>query len=113
MRGGLPRVTGLAFMAKHFAIRDWLIFSEVFGMPVRIARYDPKATPEEKRELLRMMQSLGSDAAGIFSKAVERKVRTGRHSGDQVEIVDGVKAGDPVIVQPGNIVTGEPVRLAL
>ncbi len=46
-------------------------------------------------------------------KAVERKVRTGRHSGDRVEIVDGVKAGDPVIVQPGNIVTGEPVRVAL
>jgi multidrug efflux pump subunit AcrA (membrane-fusion protein) len=46
-------------------------------------------------------------------KAVERKVRTGRRSGDQVEIVDGVKAGDPVIVQPGNIVTGEPVRVAL
>jgi RND family efflux transporter MFP subunit len=46
-------------------------------------------------------------------KAVEKKVRTGRRSGDQVEIVDGVKAGDPVIVQPGNIVTGEPVRVAL
>jgi RND family efflux transporter MFP subunit len=46
-------------------------------------------------------------------KAVEKRVRTGRHSGDQVEIVDGVKAGDPVIVQPGNIVTGEPVRVAL
>jgi RND family efflux transporter MFP subunit len=46
-------------------------------------------------------------------KAVEKKVRTGRHSGDQVEIVDGIKAGDPVIVQPGNIVTGEPVRVAL
>ena len=46
-------------------------------------------------------------------KAVEKQVRTGRHAGDQVEIVDGVKAGEPVIVQPGNIVTGEPVRVAL
>lgn len=46
-------------------------------------------------------------------KAVEKRVRTGRHSGDQVEIVEGIEAGDPVIVQPGNIVTGEPVRVAL
>jgi RND family efflux transporter MFP subunit len=46
-------------------------------------------------------------------KAVEKKVRTGRHAGDRVEIVDGVKAGEDVIVQPGNIVTGEPVRVAL
>jgi RND family efflux transporter MFP subunit len=46
-------------------------------------------------------------------KAVEKRVRTGRKSGDRVEIVEGVKAGEPVIVQPGNIVTGEPVRVAL
>jgi RND family efflux transporter MFP subunit len=44
-------------------------------------------------------------------KAVEKKVRTGRHSGDQVEIVDGIKPGDSVVVQPGNIVTGESVRV--
>ena len=44
-------------------------------------------------------------------KAVEKKVRTGRHSGDQVEIVDGIKPGDSVVIQPGNIVTGESVRV--
>ena len=71
MRGGLLRATALAYLGKHFALKDWLVFAEVFGMPVRIARYEPSATPEEKRELLRMLESLGSDAAGIFSKAVE------------------------------------------
>jgi RND family efflux transporter MFP subunit len=45
-------------------------------------------------------------------KAVEKRVRTGRKDGDRVEIVEGIKAGEPVIVQPGNIVTGEPVRVA-
>ncbi len=71
MRGGLLRASALAYLGKHFAMKDWMVFSEVFGMPVRIARYEPSATPEEKRELLRMLESLGSDAAGIFSKAVE------------------------------------------
>lgn len=71
MRGGLLRVSAIAYLAKHFAMKDWLVFAEVFGMPVRVARYEPSATPEEKRELLAMLQSLGSDAAGIFSKAVE------------------------------------------
>lgn len=74
MRGGLLRVSALAWLGKQFAIKDWLVFAEVFGMPVRIARYEPSATAEEKRELLRMLQSLGSDAAGIFSKAVELEV---------------------------------------
>lgn len=71
MRGGLLRVTAMAYLGKHFAMKDWMIFAEVFGMPLRIARYEPSATPEEKRELLRMLESLGSDAAGVFSKAVE------------------------------------------
>ena len=71
MRGGLLRATALTYLGKHFALKDWLVFAEVFGMPVRIARYEPSATPEEKRELLSMLESLGSDASGIFSKAVE------------------------------------------
>ena len=71
MRGGLMRVSALAYLGKHFAMKDWLVFAEVFGMPVRVARYEPSATPQEKRELLNMLQNMGSDAAGIFSKAVE------------------------------------------
>jgi RND family efflux transporter MFP subunit len=46
-------------------------------------------------------------------KAVEKRVKTGRRSGDQVEIVEGVKPGESVVIQPGNIVTGEPVRVVL
>ena len=43
-------------------------------------------------------------------KAVEQRVRTGRRNADRVEIVDGVKAGDVVIVKPGDVVDGVPVR---
>jgi phage gp29-like protein len=73
-RGGLLRVTAMVYLAKNLALKDWMIFAEVFGMPVRIARYEPTATREEKRELLRMLESLGSNAAGIFSRAVELQV---------------------------------------
>ena len=70
-RGGLLRVTALVYLAKNLALKDWMIFAEIFGMPVRIARYEPSATEEEKRELLRMLETLGSHATGIFSRAVE------------------------------------------
>lgn len=46
-------------------------------------------------------------------KAVEKRVKTGRHAGDRVEIVDGVAAGESVVVEPGNIVSGESVRVVL
>jgi phage gp29-like protein len=64
----------MAYLAKNLAFKDWMIFAEVFGMPVRIARYAPSATPDEKREMLHMLESLGSNAAGIFSQAVELQV---------------------------------------
>lgn len=81
-RGGLLRATALAYLGKRFAIKDWLIFAEVFGMPVRIARYGPTATPEEKRELLEMLKQLGADATGIFSKAVELEIIQSRSPGE-------------------------------
>ncbi|HSS51502.1 MAG TPA: efflux RND transporter periplasmic adaptor subunit [Thermoanaerobaculia bacterium] len=43
-------------------------------------------------------------------KAIEKRVKTGRKAGGRVEIVDGVKAGDSVVVVPGNLVSGEAVR---
>ncbi|MCK4658323.1 MAG: DUF935 family protein [Phycisphaerae bacterium] len=73
-RGGLLRVTAMAYLAKNLALKDWMIFSEIFGMPVRIARYEPSASAEEKNELLNMLESLGSNAAGIFSRAVDLQI---------------------------------------
>jgi phage gp29-like protein len=78
-RGGLLRVTAMAYLAKNLALKDWMVYAELFGMPVRIARYEPQATAEEKRELLTMLDALGSRAAGVFSKAVELQfVEAGR-----------------------------------
>jgi RND family efflux transporter MFP subunit len=43
-------------------------------------------------------------------KAREQRVRIGRRSSTGVEIVEGVKAGDVVILKPGDVVDGVPVR---
>ena len=43
--------------------------------------------------------------------AVEKRVRTGRRIDDRVEITEGITAGEQVIVQPGNLVAGEPVQV--
>lgn len=44
-------------------------------------------------------------------RAAERRVRTGRRQGDQVEITDGVAVGDVVVVDPGNLVDGQRVQV--
>jgi len=45
-------------------------------------------------------------------RAVERRVQLGRRLGDRVEVVEGLRAGEPVVVQPGNLVGGQPVTIA-
>ena len=45
-------------------------------------------------------------------KAVEKRVRTGRRFEDRTEIVEGVSAGESVVVEPGNLVGGQAVKVA-
>jgi RND family efflux transporter MFP subunit len=45
-------------------------------------------------------------------KAVERRIRTGQRVGGQIEVVEGVQSGDLVIVTPGGLADGAPVRVA-
>ena len=44
-------------------------------------------------------------------KAIEKRVRSGRRSGGNVEILDGVAVGDQVVLDPGTLVSGQPVTL--
>jgi RND family efflux transporter MFP subunit len=45
-------------------------------------------------------------------KAIEQRVRTGLRLGERVELLDGVKAGDLVILSPGGLADGSPVTIA-
>jgi RND family efflux transporter MFP subunit len=44
-------------------------------------------------------------------KATEKNVVVGRREGDLVEIVEGLNAGENVVVSPGNLVSGQPVKV--
>jgi RND family efflux transporter MFP subunit len=44
-------------------------------------------------------------------RAAEKPVQTGRREGDRIEILEGLAAGVPVIVDPGNLVQGDAVRV--
>ncbi|MGH7413501.1 MAG: efflux RND transporter periplasmic adaptor subunit [Candidatus Rokuibacteriota bacterium] len=44
-------------------------------------------------------------------RAVEKRVSTGRRTGDRVEILSGLDAGEQVIVLPGALAPGQPVAV--
>jgi phage gp29-like protein len=66
-RAGLLRVCAWMYLFKNYALKDWVSFAELFGMPIRIGKYDPSASEKDKNALLQALLSLASDAAGIIS----------------------------------------------
>lgn len=70
IRSGLARPVAWAWMFKNYTVKDWVAFAEVYGMPLRVGKYGPGATDDERATLLRAVQSLGSDAAGIIPNSM-------------------------------------------
>jgi phage gp29-like protein len=85
-RGGVLRTVALPYLLKNYALKDWAAFNEVFGMPLRLGKYDVSATPADRAALAQALRSLGTDAAGIIS------------ANTQIEFVEaGLKAGGAMI----------------
>jgi phage gp29-like protein len=70
-RNGVLRVCAWMYLFKNFSLKDWAVFNEIFGMPLRLGKYESSATPADKEALRQAIANLGSDAAGIISKSTE------------------------------------------
>lgn len=70
-RAAFLRKVAFAFVFRNYMTKDWATFIEVFGMPVRIAKYPANIKDAEKDELLDMLRLLGSDSYAIFDNRVE------------------------------------------
>lgn len=64
-RAGILRVVAWMYLFKNYDIKDWVSFCEVFGMPLRLGKYDASASEDDKKQLMEAIISLGTDAAGI------------------------------------------------
>lgn len=70
MRGGLAKPAAWAFIFKSYTLKDWMAFCEVYGMPLRIGRYGPQATEDDRRRLMMAVRNIGTDAAAIVPEGM-------------------------------------------
>lgn len=70
IRGGIARLAAWAWMCKGYTIKDWLAFAEVFGMPLRLGKYAPGASEDDKAVLRMAVANLGTDAAAVFPESM-------------------------------------------
>lgn len=68
---GLLRASVPLFVAQNATLKDWLIYSQIAAMPLRVARHDPGMTAADRADLLRTLESLSTDAVAVFDKSVE------------------------------------------
>lgn len=68
IRGGIARVACWAWMFKAFTVKDWAIFCQNFGQPIRIGKYGRGATEAEKDVLWRAVSSVAGDCAAIIPR---------------------------------------------
>lgn len=70
-RTGIYRICSWWYLFKNYAIKDWMVFCECYGMPLRLGKYDAGASKADRDALETAVRMLGSDAAGIISKSTE------------------------------------------
>lgn len=66
IRGGLARPAAWAWMFKAFTQRDWAIFVQTYGQPIRIGKYGPGTSEEEKDTLYHAVVNIAGDCAAIM-----------------------------------------------
>ncbi len=71
IRGGLARAAAWACLFKNYAVKDWVVFAEVYGHPLRLGKYGPGATDRDKDVLLAAVRDIGTDAAAIIPQGMD------------------------------------------
>lgn len=65
IRGGLARAVCWTFMFKSFTMKDWAIFCEAYGQPLRLGKWGENASEKDKDVLLEAVANIGVDYSAI------------------------------------------------
>lgn len=87
-RGGILRPCAYMYLFKNYDIKDWLIFNELFSVPMRIGKYRPGTTPAEIDALKQAVFNLGVDAAAVISDSTIIELVEARASGSNTSHMD-------------------------
>lgn len=73
IRSGIARMASWAWMFKAFSTRDWQIFTQNYGQPIRVGKYGQAASQDDRDTLFRAVANIAGDCAAIIpdSMAIE------------------------------------------
>lgn len=85
LRSGIARVAAWTWMFKAFTQRDWSIFSQTYGQPLRIGKYGPGTSEEDRNKLFRAVANIAGDCAAIIPESMMIEFVTAQNMGSSTE----------------------------
>jgi phage gp29-like protein len=82
IRGGIARAAAWSFLFKSFNGKDWAIFCEAYGQPLRLGKYGAGATEKDKEILLDAVANIGTDYAAIVPQSMAVEIVESKVSGN-------------------------------
>ena len=70
MRSGIARAAIWAYLFKMYTMRDWAIFSQTYGQPVRVGKFAAGASADDKATLFRAVANIAGDCAAIIPESM-------------------------------------------
>lgn len=88
IRSGVARLAMWAWMFKAFTQRDWAIFVQTYGQPVRIGKFHEGATKDDKATLFRAVANIAGDCAAIIPQSMQIDFVEAKNVADGAEVYE-------------------------
>lgn len=70
LRSGLARAVLWGWMFKAYTQRDWAIFTQTYGQPLRVGKYGAGASEKDRDTLFRAVANIAGDCAAIIPESM-------------------------------------------
>lgn len=85
---GLYNTTTWWAAFKRWGWRDWQVFAEMFGLPLRVGYYEEGASEATRKALEAAVEAIGTDGYAVLSELCELVVKNEARSGDAKGVYD-------------------------
>ncbi len=89
IRSGIARLAAWGWMFKKFTERDWAIFTQNFGQPIRVGKYGRGASEDDKETLFQAVSNIAGDCAAIIPTSMEIEFIESKINGASHELYKG------------------------
>lgn len=86
LRQGATRRAVWCWLFKHYALKDWASYAELFGLPMRVGKYSASASTADKEALANALRLLGTDAAAIIPESMQVEFIETKTGGNTVNV---------------------------